>query len=549
MRLLPFAVALTLLALTLLCGGGCAPAGPASVGTRCEINSDCAAPLVCRLSYCRNECATSADCATGSSCVLDAAKLGACQLAAETRCVNQSDCPEGLVCRFTQCTNACTEDRDCLGGARCEPSPMGNACVDRSTQPCTLDSECDVSGVAGQRERCIAGRCRQECFSDRDCRNDFWCNDAINGTCWPPPRPARPDGGVGVDGGDADGGSAGVFPTTPLWRESRAGAFTYVAALVGDQLVFSSLDVITGAGGSLHVLDTTTRGWRELPFAQARLRMSWVVSGSVVYITGGSYSIPGGDPLTDIVRFDPATDTLSLLGASASEPRESSRMLVCGDLLIVAGGNPNNFTGTGSAAVDLIDLSASPAVASADTLPAPMRGLGAVVDGARALFVGGRRDLMLGNDYATNDVRVFDCDTRTWTMSTMPHYYSEMEGAVLGTSAYFVGSQLPNGTDIIASADISAGLVEVLDLSSATWSALTPPSVPDARAVNLAVSPRFLFRSADDTMQALELATGVWTSWTVDFQIEQLASDGTTLFVIGKTLPSTALLVEAYSIP
>ena len=44
-------------------------------------------------------------------------------------------------------------------------------------------------------ERCIAGRCRRECFSDRDCRNDFWCDE---GRCTPPPRLAR-DAGTTFD--------------------------------------------------------------------------------------------------------------------------------------------------------------------------------------------------------------------------------------------------------------------------------------------------------------------------------------------------------------
>ena len=100
------------------------------------------APLVCRLGYCRNECATSEDCGAGQSCVLDLDKLGVCQLPTETHCTLATDCPPSLVCRFEQCVNACETDRDCLGGARCVVDPAGNACLDVGVVPCVFDGDC-----------------------------------------------------------------------------------------------------------------------------------------------------------------------------------------------------------------------------------------------------------------------------------------------------------------------------------------------------------------------------------------------------------------------
>jgi len=180
----------------------CAPARRASLGGECELNSDCDTPLVCRLAYCRKECATSADCAAGLSCVLDPDGLGACQRPAETSCTLATDCPEGLLCRFNECTNACETDRDCPGGTRCERAAEGLACIDRSERACTYDAECqpELSG-----ERCLGGRCRRECFADRDCRNQFWCNA---GVCYPPPRPGVRDAGADAasDAGVSDGG-------------------------------------------------------------------------------------------------------------------------------------------------------------------------------------------------------------------------------------------------------------------------------------------------------------------------------------------------------
>jgi len=189
----------------------CAPARRVSLGAQCELNSDCDTPLVCRLAYCRKECATSADCAAGLSCVLDPDGLGACQRPAETSCTLATGCPEGLLCRFNECTNECETDRDCPGGTRCERAAEGLACIDRSERACTYDAECqpEVSG-----ERCLGGRCRRECYTDRDCRNQFWCNV---GVCYPPPRPGVRDAGADaatdadiIDGGvvDASGDAA-----------------------------------------------------------------------------------------------------------------------------------------------------------------------------------------------------------------------------------------------------------------------------------------------------------------------------------------------------
>lgn len=196
------ALALALLASSF---GACAPPRRAALGTECTRNSECDAPLVCRLGFCRNECATSADCAAGLSCVLTGApgenhRFGACQLESETDCTLDSECPTGLVCRFRQCTNACNENRDCPGGARCEldPTARGNACIDRSSTPCTLDGDC-VSG-----EFCLDGRCRAQCGADRDCRNDFWCDlGRTPSPCLPPPRPSAD---AGLDAGACLGG-------------------------------------------------------------------------------------------------------------------------------------------------------------------------------------------------------------------------------------------------------------------------------------------------------------------------------------------------------
>lgn len=215
---------------------GCGGARRSSVGAECELTSECDTPLVCRLAHCRNECATSGDCAAGLSCVLDPIGLGACQLPDERDCALASDCAAPLVCRFRQCVNECVEDRDCLGGARCTPAPEGGGvCIDPSTTSCVSDGECRAL-MPGTF--CLGGRCREECHSDRDCRNDWWCDEPAQ-ACLPPPRPdadagsldaGATDGSVAVDGGSFD---AGPFDTGLIDGALFDGGPTDAATLDG----------------------------------------------------------------------------------------------------------------------------------------------------------------------------------------------------------------------------------------------------------------------------------------------------------------------------
>lgn len=191
-----------------------------TVGLQCERNSQCQAPLVCRLTRCRNECATARDCPAGSLCVVDGQGIGSCRLPDEDTCVLTSECPEGLVCENGQCTNECAADRDCPVGAVCE----GTGCVDLAETICVFDSDCR-RGSGGLDLVCASDqRCRAECISDRDCRPGEECADT--GLCEPIEEAdagvdGGPDGGLdagasdgGLDGG-ADAGSGDAGPVGP----------------------------------------------------------------------------------------------------------------------------------------------------------------------------------------------------------------------------------------------------------------------------------------------------------------------------------------------
>ena len=193
-----------------------------SLGSECDLNSDCDSPLVCRIGYCRVECSTSRDCGAGLDCVQGNDQLGACQLPIEKHCTNDSNCPSPLVCTMGQCSNACGSCtapgpcRDCPPGADCVLDTDGAlGCFDPSTRSCVYSSEC---GQMPTEFCAFDGRCRAECRSDCDCRYGEVCRSmsfeenstTITGQiCRAPTGTERaacaPDGSVGPDAGAPDG--------------------------------------------------------------------------------------------------------------------------------------------------------------------------------------------------------------------------------------------------------------------------------------------------------------------------------------------------------
>lgn len=153
-------------AVLLLAAAGCTSSDARlSLGSQCELTSECEAPLVCRLERCRKECVSTRDCALGLRCVKAQDGLGVCQLPDEATCVRNSECPVGLVCRMEECTNPCEEDRDCAAGQRCaDDGEGGTACVEQAEELCIWDSDCPEPLVCNFRQQC-----QQECAEDRDC--------------------------------------------------------------------------------------------------------------------------------------------------------------------------------------------------------------------------------------------------------------------------------------------------------------------------------------------------------------------------------------------
>lgn len=164
-------------------------------GEECEINSQCADPLVCVLDTCRRACITTRDCGAGLTCIVadgTRAELGGgCQLPEEVRCTLTSECGRAsLVCQNGTCTTPCREDRDCAAGAHCTPDGSGTmACFDQGADPCVYDSDCPAPLVCDPDQVC-----RLECAGDRDCDAPRVC---VQNLCQlPDASSATADGGT-----------------------------------------------------------------------------------------------------------------------------------------------------------------------------------------------------------------------------------------------------------------------------------------------------------------------------------------------------------------
>ncbi|HVU91886.1 MAG TPA: hypothetical protein VHC23_06615, partial [Jatrophihabitans sp.] len=143
-------------------GVSCASAGCAgstlTFAGRCDGNGACVttaaqscAPYVCGASgQCKTTCATSADCATGNSCV-----NGSCgKKPIGAACAADADCNSGVCAQGTCCMTACTGlCRSCgLAGSAgvCTGVPAGQdplqQCADATAATCGTDGLCDGNG-------------------------------------------------------------------------------------------------------------------------------------------------------------------------------------------------------------------------------------------------------------------------------------------------------------------------------------------------------------------------------------------------------------------
>ncbi len=123
-----------------------------AISDDCLLNSDCATNLTCTFGRCHATCVTSQDCPVGATCVKSTTTGAAvCQLPVEAACVNNSGCPQPLVCGVDQnCRGGChalTALTDCPTGQKCANQ---NVCA----EPAQVDVNNDLivrndGGISG----------------------------------------------------------------------------------------------------------------------------------------------------------------------------------------------------------------------------------------------------------------------------------------------------------------------------------------------------------------------------------------------------------------
>jgi len=188
--------------------GGCSATEEAllaALGGECLLSSDCAEGLICVFRRCHQQCNTSVDCPIGSDgeherCMIGTKPDHFCQLADETLCVYNSECPGEQICgRDGQCRDECVSDKDCVTDQICAQAscalpeelnedgelPLATSAQGpASGQSCVHDSDCvDVDPAFV----CLAGACNYECKADVDCESHV-CDKgegAEGGTCAP----------------------------------------------------------------------------------------------------------------------------------------------------------------------------------------------------------------------------------------------------------------------------------------------------------------------------------------------------------------------------
>jgi len=212
---------LLFVALGMVLPGGCNATDEAllaALGGGCLLSSDCGDGLICVFRRCHQQCNTSVDCPIGSDGDHDRCMLGAkpdhyCQLADETACVYNSECPGQQICgNDGECRDECATDKDCVQDQLCAQAscalpeeldedgnlPLAAETSTQSGQSCVLDSDCvgfNPSFV------CLPSGCNYECKADIDCESHL-CeipDGEAGGRCGPSATICAPGAQVACD--------------------------------------------------------------------------------------------------------------------------------------------------------------------------------------------------------------------------------------------------------------------------------------------------------------------------------------------------------------
>jgi len=417
---------------------------------------------------------------------------------------------------------------------------MGLACFDASGEACNRDAECGPDPDTNAMRRCVVGRCRRECFTDRDCRNDFWCNVDERGVCWPLPRLASADAGMR----DAPV-PPGCTSPPPLWSTTQSGIDeTTLVATAGGHLVLSSVsDPDVGPGGTIYDLDLDPDHlvWMEVPFAEAREHMTTTAGSSGIFITGGTVGTPRGDPYLGVTSYAAGGSAVFPLPVDTSEARRDSSLIVCNTNLIVAGGTLPD--GSLASSVDVLELTAFGRELGL-ALPEGRRGIGAGTRFADLILAGGDRETSPGVFEATDTMFSIDCITAAFESPappTLPRPYHWMWGFSADEQVYFVGEAEP------LPGEGPYDHVEVYRWGGGVTSIYAPPPEGAGALTGAVLVGGRLVRAFDGVIEGLDMLGGASGCLAPTLPAHRLASDGDTLLVI--TIASGTATVTAYAAP
>lgn len=223
-------------------------------------------------------------------------------------------------------------------------------------------------------------------------------------------------------------------------------------------------------------LNTWTQG-PAMPPARNRGSAAAVVYDDAIYLVGGNTLGHNGGAVPWLDRYDPATDTWTVL-PNAPHARDHFTTAVVGNKLVAAGGRqttqPNPFVGTIGPA-DVYDLTAGTWTTAPEPIPTQRAGTMTVARGEHLIVVGGESVVE-----AHDETEALDLGTLEWVDLPKLIQGRHSGGAVILNDTVYVvaGAGAPGGnpelnwqeklvlgpvlskstSDLIANGDLDAGL-------------------------------------------------------------------------------------------
>jgi len=281
------------------------------------------------------------------------------------------------------------------------------------------------------------------------------------------------------------------------------------SATVGGRVLFAG-GVSTQPVDAVDIYDADTGTWSTATLSEPRQLPTTITVGSQVLVVGGKRVVhdPSQSIFSDAVDiYDDQTGAWSAARLSHSGPalvatRVGNQVLVTDGQVVDVYDAPTGTWTSHPLSQHLtgerpFNVTAQPAVVSAATTvlvsvgrvleiydsltgqwsmgPAePARPPGAFADHHQAVLAG---RTAVFSDLASQEVELYNLDTRAWSVATLPHARAEYALASVGGQALFAGGDRSQGPRL---ANEHVDVVDILDVATASWSS---GSLAYARAV------------------------------------------------------------------